>query len=97
MDIILLIIASFYISKRAKQKGEDSKKWVLQLIGICIVFEISGTLLSMAITGGDLYMALIFGFVCAVGGFLLIKYRLDKIVPKKQDTDPDRHDRMSGE
>jgi hypothetical protein len=71
--------------------------WVLRLIGIYIVFEITGVLISFSITGGtasgsysqgQMVLAGLFGFVCAVGGFLLIKYNLDKkIGQRKREND----------
>jgi hypothetical protein len=83
MDVILLIIACFWISRRAKENGLNPTNWVLRLIGIYIVFEITGVLISFSITGGNLIMAGLFGFACAVGGFLLIKYNLDKKIAEQ--------------
>jgi hypothetical protein len=92
MDIILLIFACFWISRRAKENGLNPTSWVLRLIGIYIVFEITGVLISFSITGGNtsgsytqsqMVMAGLFGFVCAVGGFLLIRYNLDKKIAQQ--------------
>jgi hypothetical protein len=94
MDIILLIIACFWISRRAKENGLNPTNWVLRLIGVYVVFEITGVLISFSITGVDAsggysqlqkVMAALFGFVCAVGGFLLIKYNLDKKIAQKKE------------
>jgi len=79
-------------SRKAKEKNEEPRKWVLRMIGACLVFEIAGAMISMAITGGNLYMALVFGFVCGVGGFLLVKYKLDQVQPKKEEHWSDRMD-----
>jgi hypothetical protein len=90
MDVILLIIACFWISKRAKENGLNPTNWVLRLIGVYIVFEITGVLISFSITGGNLIMAGLFGFVCAVGGFLLIKYNLDKKIAEQSRENDNR-------
>jgi len=84
MDIIFLIFTGFYVSKRAKEKGLNPSTWVWRLIGVCVLFELAGALFSMAVNG-SLIMAGIFGFFCVIGGFLLIKYRLDKM-PDKTNT-----------
>lgn len=100
MDIILLIFACFWISRRAKENGLNPRSWVLRLIGIYIVFEITGVLISFSITGVGAsggysqlqkVMAALFGFVCAVGGFLLIKYNLDKKIAQqsRENNKPD--------
>lgn len=85
MDIIFLIFACFYISKRAKAKGLEPKPWVLRLIGIYILFELIGGFISMMITKNNLTMAAIFGFFCALGGFLLVKYKLDNTPENKTE------------
>jgi membrane associated rhomboid family serine protease len=95
LEIVLLIVACNYISKKAKEKGENARRWVLRTIGVWLLFEVAGLLLSLAITGGDLIMGALFGFVCGIGGFLLTKYQMDKLPPKKQDTD--WHDRLNNE
>jgi hypothetical protein len=87
MDILVLILGCFWVSKQAKIKGLPHKQWVWQFIGLFILFEITGGLISLSLTK-SLVMASLFGFVCAVGALLLIKYRLDNI----QNSNPEHLD-----
>jgi hypothetical protein len=88
MDIIFIVFACIYISKRAKEKELNHKQWVWRTIGSCVLFELAGAFLSLGITGGNFLMAAAFGFFCAIGGFLVVKNRLDKIeIKKKNNTD----------
>jgi hypothetical protein len=84
MDIILMIVASFWVSKTAKEKGLAPNPWVWRLLATCISFELIGGIISLLITGGNIFMAAAFGFFCAIGGFLLVKNKLDKIDPEKK-------------
>jgi hypothetical protein len=77
MDIIVLIIACFWVSKKAKEKDMEPRQWVLRLIGWFILFEIIGVGISWSLTH-NLVMAGIFGFFCALGALLLMKYRLER-------------------
>lgn len=91
MDIILLIFACLYISKQLKIKGYIPKPWVWRLVGLWILFEIVGGVISMLITHGNITMAAVFGFVCGLGAFLLIKSQVDKL---PDITKTDWHDRL---
>lgn len=85
MDIIFLIITGIYINGRAKLKGLNNVRWVVLLIVTCIAFELAGVTISYAINGGQLLLSMIFGFFSLIGGFLLIKYRLDKTPSSRSD------------
>lgn len=78
MDIILLILACFYINNKAKNKGLNGTQWVLKTIGYSVVFELLGGVIAYYINGGNIILAAVFGFFCAVGGMLLVKYRIDR-------------------
>ncbi len=84
MDIIFLIWAGFFISKKLKTKGYKPTIWVLRLVGLCISFEIIGFIISSSITNGNLVIAVLTGVVFAIGGFLLINSRVDKLPPFKE-------------
>lgn len=85
MDIIFLIIAGVYINGRAKQKGLNNTRWVVQMVLVCILFEILGVFVSLAINGGNFILSMIFGFFSLIGGFLLVKYRLDRTPTNNSD------------
>ena len=91
MDIIVLVLACLYISKQLKAKGYIPKSWVWRLVGAWVAFELAGALVSMFITHGNIIMAEVFGFLCGVGGFLLIKSRVDQLPDL---TKKDWHDRI---
>ena len=84
MDIIVLIIAGFWISKKAKEKGLEPRQWVLRLVGWFVLFEIIGVTISLALTK-SLEMATVFGFFCALGALLLMKYRLENLTNKPSE------------
>lgn len=85
MDIIFLIIAGVYVNGKAKQKGLNNTLWVVMMVLICIFFELAGFIISFAINGGQIILSLVFGFVSLIGGFLLVKSRLDKVPDQRSD------------
>ncbi|MBS1771839.1 MAG: hypothetical protein JST82_03190 [Bacteroidetes bacterium] len=89
MDIILLVIAGFYFSNKAKNNGLNTTFWVLNVIGFGVLFEILGGVIAFVINGGNLILAALFGFVAALGGVLLTNYRIDKVIAQNKTTNQD--------
>jgi hypothetical protein len=84
MDIVLFIIGSFYLRKKALEKALDPSSWIWKFIGLGILFEVMGALTSWVMTKGNWTMMGLFGFTCAFGAFLLVKYQLDKVQPPEK-------------
>ncbi len=78
MDIILLILACFYVHKKAKRKGELPSRWVGNTIIAWILLEIIGFVFAFILLKSNLVMSALTGFFSAIGGFLLVNYQLDK-------------------
>ena len=77
-------MACLYISKQLKVKGYIPKPWIWKLVGAWVGFELVGGLISLLITH-NLIKAGFFGFMCGLGGFLLIKYYVDKLPDTKKE------------
>ena len=89
MDLIVLIFLVLYIGRKAKEKGLNPGPWKLRLVLIWLLFEVAGFLIgaqlfqvniNSILTGkmDDLSGLSLFSFACAFGGYLIIKYKLDK-------------------
>lgn len=89
MDIIVLIFLVFHIGKKAKTKGLNPGPWRLRLVLTWLIFEFAGFFIGaqlfqininnlLAGKMDELSGLALFSFACAFGGYLLIKYRLDK-------------------
>lgn len=85
LDIILLYFLAKSIGKLAIKKGLPPLKWKLTLIGTWLVFEMIGLFLGVAFFGtGNLPALLALGLASAFGGYLLLRY----ILEKKPDQSP---------
>lgn len=79
LDLILLWFLAKSIGKLALKKGLPPLKWKLTLIVVYLAFEMIGLLFGISFFGtGDLLPLLALGLVCAFGGYLLIRYILEK-------------------
>lgn len=83
LEIILLIILTRKVGELAARKGEHKGWYKFYTVLAWIGFEILGVMISLTITR-DLILNMLFGIVCAFGGFLLIKAKLDRL-PDKGD------------
>lgn len=81
MDIILLVFLSWYIGKKAKQKGLKPGQWKLRLVLVWLCFEFMGFFLGVQLFGfskDNMIGLAAFALVCAFGGYLIVKASLDK-------------------
>jgi len=91
MDIIFLVWACFFMSKKLRAKGYKPNVWIWRLVGLCISFEIIGFVVSSSLTSGNLVLAVLTGLVCAIGGFLLVNNRVDQLPEIKE---PEEHNEI---
>jgi uncharacterized membrane protein len=78
MDIIVLIFLARHIGIIAKRKGEKPGPWKLKTVLAFIALEILGVVIGFSISR-NIYLALLMGIACAVGGYFLMRYQLDKL------------------
>lgn len=78
IEIILLFFLTRNIGVLAERKGQPPGRWKLYTVLAWFLFEIGGAIVSYTIVQ-DLMLNVIFGLVAAFGGFLLIKYRLERL------------------
>jgi hypothetical protein len=79
LEIILLIFLTKNIGVLAERKGLSPVKWKWITVGAWVVFELIGLFLGIIMFGQDNLVGLmLFGIVCAFGGYLAVKYNLDK-------------------
>lgn len=99
MDIIILFLLALYIGKQAKQKGLNPGHWRLRLILTWLVLEFTGFIIGAQLFQVNINNMLngkmdglsglaLFAFACGFGGYLLVKFRLDK-TPSKLDDEID--------
>ena len=70
----------------AERKGVSVGWWRFYAVMAWIGGEIFGVVISLALIGQQLFFNVLTGIAFAFGGYLLVKYRLDKI-PDKEDGD----------
>lgn len=84
IELILLYFLAISVGKQAIQKGLPPLKWKFILLGAWIAFEFVGILFGMALFGmGNLPALMALGIASAFGGYLLVRY----ILEKKPDAD----------
>lgn len=90
MDIIVLIYLCIKIGQRAAGKGLSAARWRWYTVIAWISAEILGYMSGVMLFGdGNLFGLLLFSFACAVGGYLIVRYQLEKI-PDDIEDDIDR-------
>jgi len=90
VEIIVLIILVIHVGKVATRKGEKAVKWQLLTVGAWVAAEIVGLMIGITFFGtGNIIGLMLLGLISAVGGYLIIKAKLDKI-PDKIDNDIDQ-------
>jgi hypothetical protein len=86
LEIILLIFLCKKIGEMAINKGLNPRRWKFYTIISWIIFEMLGCVTGMALFGFDknnLLELFSFSILCAFGGFLLVRFRLENL-PNQQ-------------
>lgn len=88
LEIILLIFLTRGIGFTAERKGLNPSKWKWITVGAWIGFEFLGVFVGMLLFGqGNLIGLMLFGIASAFGGYLVVKYNLDKKPDAEDDID----------
>lgn len=86
LEIILLIFLTKNIGALAERKGLPARKWKWITVGAWLGFEFIGVIIGILMFGQDnLAGLMLFAIVCAFGGYLAVKYNLDKRPDNKMD------------
>jgi len=90
LEIILLIFLTKNIGTLAERKGLRPVKWKWITVGAWVTFELAGLFIGLIMFGQDNLVGLmLFGIVCAFGGYLAVKYNLDKRPDNQMNEDID--------
>ena len=91
LDLIVLYFLAKSIGLLAIKKGLPPLRWKLTLIGVWLAFEMLGLVIGVVLFGtGNLYGLIALGFASAFGGYLLIRYILEKKPDNNIDEDVNR-------
>lgn len=91
IEIILLYFLTKSMGELAVKKGLPRGRWKVITVLVWLLFEITGLIIGMTFFGtGNLYGLLAFAIVCAFGGFLTVKYILEKKPDENIRDDIDR-------
>jgi len=86
LEIVLLFFLCKKIGVMATEKGLNPKKWKLYTILYWILFEFIGCFLGIAMFGfniNNLFGLMSFAIVCAFGGFLIVRHKLENKEPNQ--------------
>ena len=90
-EVIALFFLCRHIGQVARRKAQPPTRWILITIGAWVTAEIAGILLAASILGTDNIIGLmLIALMSAIGGYLIVKARLDKIPDSTEDDDIDR-------
>ncbi|MCC7379646.1 MAG: hypothetical protein IT255_09820 [Chitinophagaceae bacterium] len=79
LEIVLLYFLAKNIGNLAIKKGLPPLKWKITMIATWILFEFTGMFLGISFFGtGNLIGLMAIGLASAFGGYLLIRYILEK-------------------
>jgi len=97
LEIIILYFLTRNIGHLAERKGLPPKRWKWITVGNWILFEFSGMIIGILLfsKGGtipkdNLFGLVLFALACAFGGYLRVKYILEKKPDKNLDDDINR-------
>jgi hypothetical protein len=91
LEIVLLYFLAKSIGVLAIKKGLPPLKWKLTLIGTWIVFEMTGLFIGIIMFGTSNIIGLFaIGLASAFGGYLLVRYILEKKPDNNIDEDVNR-------
>lgn len=86
MDVIVLVILTWQIGVMAKRKGYAPLRWRWMVVLSWLGLEVLGLLIGFSISGNVLLAALL-GFVAAIGGYMMVRYRLERLPDINNDKD----------
>ncbi len=90
IEIIVLYFLTKSIGATAAKKGLPTGRWKFITVIAWIGFEMMGLILGMAFFGTEnIYSLMALGIVSAFGGYLMVKYILDKKPDNKMNEDID--------
>lgn len=75
MDLIILILTTYFIGKKVEQKGYSSKRWRIRHVSACIFMYSLVAFLSLYYSN-DLLTASASGLLAMIG---VVIYRYDKV------------------
>ncbi|RYY46132.1 MAG: hypothetical protein EOO06_15140 [Chitinophagaceae bacterium] len=81
LEIIILVFLVVHVGNKARRKGLNVMRWRVLMIAAWVAAEFLGLMLGVMILGyntSNLLNLMVIGLVSAIGGFLLVKYNLDK-------------------
>jgi hypothetical protein len=78
IELFVLIFLTRNIGKLAARKGQRPGRWKLYTVLAWFAFEFPGALIGLFISQ-NIFLALLLGLGCAFGGYLVMKYQLDKM------------------
>ena len=90
IEIVILIFLAIKIGKMAKKKGLKQNTWVIYTVLSWIGGEFIGVIAGLAIFDkSNLVSIMLMGLAGAIGGYFIIKHKLDKL-PDNVDDDINR-------
>lgn len=91
LEIIFLIFLTRSIGVLATRKGLPPTKWKWITVGYWFLFEFFGAIFGVLSFGQENVLGLmLFSVACAFGGYLLVKYKLEKLPDNNMDDDINR-------
>ncbi len=99
IDVLISIYLGYRNGQIAKGKGHKPTKWMWGTVGAFLLTEFTGWIIMVVLfykgTGDQqeimAFMAnpvrIITAFVCGLGGYLLVKHRVDKLQPTMESDD----------
>ena len=93
IEIIILIILTQNIGRKAESKGLKVGWWKFYTVAAWVAAEILGIILAGILFGIDasnMFSIYSIAIVSAFGGYLFIKYQVEKVPPLNEDMDEEQ-------
>lgn len=81
MDLILIILSTYFLGRKVGEKGHDVYMWRFRHVMACIFIEILVGGISLMLTG-DFYIASLSGAIAVVGLIVYRYQRVTQLIPK---------------
>jgi len=90
IEIVVLVFLCIHIGKLAKKKGLKGRTWIIYTVLSWVGGEIIGVIAGLAVfETANIISIMLMGLAGAIGGYFIIKHKLDKI-PDDIDDDINR-------